>query len=259
MYAVTGICVLFGGGLILRVINGISARVFPALPLYPLPETSPEGEFWLVLSCSMLAMIAYICRSAYLDFRRNGRLVPILLLSKFCSSVLYLAFFITNGPLAYLVAFCIDGSLLLLTFALWLSAASVECLISCVDEDIIAAIGDALFPRGGAFDIGYSDFREANIDDTKKMFAAYYPHMLLGVKLMLRAFDWSPLFLIFRPTTIRRLPLEARQQLLRRIENHWFFGLRMMFTAVKLFVAMPFFNRGEAVMAVGGTSGEATP
>jgi hypothetical protein len=251
MYAVSGLSFLFGGGLIVGGINALSARVFPSLPLYPLPGASPEGKFWLALGLSMMAMITYICRAAYLDPRRNGRLVPILLLSKFCSSVFYLSFFFAYKQLAHLTGFFTDGPLFLVTLALWLPAEAGDKYIDGAEEDILAAVGEAMLPRGGAFEAGYADFRDLCIADARKIFAAQYPPALAVSRAMIRIIDLSPLFLSLRPVTLRRLPIEERQQLLKRIEQHRHFGLRMMLFAVKLFVTLPFFNREETARAVG--------
>jgi hypothetical protein len=251
MYAGSGLCFLFGGGLIVRSVNAVSARVFPSLPLYPLPAASPEGRFWLVLSLSMMAMITYICRAAYLDLRRNGRLVPILLLSKFCSSAFYMGFFIASGHLANLVGFFTDGPLFIVTLIMWLPAMSGDKHIDGTEEDIIAALGEALFPRGGAFEAGYADFRDECMAEARLMIAAQYPATRIGSRIMLRILDLTPLFVMFRPVTLRRLSVEKREQLLTRIEHHRFYGLRVMLMAVKIFVTIPFFNREETARAVG--------
>jgi hypothetical protein len=251
MYAGSGLFFLIGGGLIVKFVNMASARLLPSLPLYPLPAASPEGKFWLALSLSMMAMITYICRAAYLDPRRNGRLVPILLLSKFCSSVFYMGFFIAYGHLANLVGFFTDGPLFLVTLILWLPAEAGGNFIDETEEDIIAAIGEALLPRGGAFEAGYADYRDRCIVDARKLVAAQYPATQIGARAMLRILDLSPVYLSLRPVTLRRLPVEKRMELLKRIEHHSFYGLRVMLTAVKLFVTLPFFNVEENSRAVG--------
>jgi hypothetical protein len=251
MYAGSGLCFLFGGGLIVRSINMVSARVFPFLPLYPLPSDAPEGMFWAALSLSMMAMITYICRAAYLDVRHNGRLVPILLLSKFCSSMFYAAFFITFGHLAHLVGLFTDGPLFVVTLALWLPAAVGENRLDGAEEEIIAAIGDAMFPRGGAFEAGFADYREENMVDIRRMFAAEYGPAQWVSRLMVRLVDLSPVYLSFKFATLRRLPIEDRQRLLRRIEHSRFSFLRLMMVAVKFFVTASFFNREEVARAVG--------
>lgn len=251
MYAVSGLSFLFGGGLIVKSINAVSARILPALPLYPLPGASPEGKFWLVLTLSMMAMITYICRAAYIDQRRNGRLVPVLLLSKFCSSVFYMLFFIAYRHLANLVGFFTDFPLFVVTLILWLPAMSGDKYMNDADEDIIAALGETMFPRGGAFEAGYADYRAECIEDARIMMAEQYPMARAGSRIMLRVLDISPMFLMFRPVTLRRLPYEKRRELLSRIEHHRFYGLRVMLMALKIFATIPFFNREEPAREVG--------
>jgi len=257
MYAVAGLFFLFAGTLITQSANAGSTRILPSLPLYPLPANGTEGKFWLALSLSMMAMITYICRAAYLDIRSNGRLVPILLLSKFCSSVFYLTFFIMQGHLANLIGFLTDGPLFLATFILWIPASAGDKCIDEAEADILAAIGDALLPRGGVFAAGYLDYREECIADARKMMSAYYPAALLASRAMLRILDLSPLFFTLRPVTLRRLPLEKRQAMIRRIEGNRFYGLRMMYMGMKVLVTIPFFNREEAMRAVGYLQEEA--
>ncbi|OQA89915.1 MAG: hypothetical protein BWY28_00653 [bacterium ADurb.Bin236] len=251
MYALAGLFFLVLGSGIAPAVNALSAKVFPALPLYPLPAEGPEGKFWLALSLSLMAMITWICRAAYLDLRRNAFLVPVLLLSKFCSSAFYLAFFIGNGQLAHFVGFMTDGPLFLFTAAMWFFAAPGPRLISRDEEDTLAAIGDALFPPGGAFELGFSDFREECLADARKMFAAQDPVSRLGCRVMIRALDLSPMYILFRPVTLRRLPRERRIVTLQKVESHWLPEVRLLLFAVKILAALPFFNRESAARAVG--------
>jgi hypothetical protein len=251
MYALSGLFFLIAGTRIAPFVNAISGKVFPSLSLYPLPGSAPEGAFWRVLSVSMMAMITWICRSAYLDLRRNGRLIPVLLLSKFCSASLYLFFFATRGHLAQLVGFLTDGPLFLMTLALWLPAETGDRFMDGAEEDIIAALGDAFLPRGGAFELGYADVRDKCIADVRKMMAVQPPVTRLGSRILLHALDLSPVFLALRPVTLRNLPVEKRQEFLRRIECHRLAPLRLILFAIKLFVSVPFFNQPEAERAVG--------
>ncbi len=251
MYAAAGLFFLFLGSGIAPALNSVSARVLPALPLYPLPADGTEGKFWLALSLSMMAMITWICRAAYLDLRRNAPLVPVLLLSKFCSSAFYLAFFIGHGQLVHFVGFMTDGPLFLFTAAMWFFAAPGPRLISRDEEDTLAAIGDALFPPGGAFEVGFSDFREECLADARKMFAAQDAVSRLGCRVMIRALDLSPMYILFRPVTLRRLPRERRIVTLQKVESHWLPEVRLLLFAVKILAALPFFNRESAARAVG--------
>lgn len=250
MYGISGTFFFVAGFRIAPFVNTISEKFLP-LPLYPLPAEGPEGSFWLVLSLSMMAMITYICRAAYLDVRRNGRLVPILLLSKFCSTAFYFYYLITQGQIVHLVGVLTDGPLFLATLILWLPAAPGDKYIDGAEEDILAALGDALMPRGGAFEVGYLDFREECIADARRIFARHSLFTLTVCRLMLRVLDLSPIFISLRPITLRRLPNDQRIALLKRIETGRRPMLRGILMGCKIFVLTPFFNREEAARAVG--------
>lgn len=256
MYAISGAFFFVAGFQIAPFVNQISSRFLP-LPLYPLPSGEPEGAFWLALSLSMMAMITYICRAANLDPRKNGRLVPVLLISKFCSTAFYLYYFASQGQLAYLVGALTDGPLFIATLALWLPASTGDRFITEAEEDMLASLGDGLMPRGGAFEAGYLDFRDECIADARRMFANQGTLALSASRFMLRALDVSPVFLTLRPMTLRRLKTYERSDVLKRIENSRFSMLRAVLLSCKIFVLMPFFNRQSVANAVGYTHPEA--
>lgn len=243
MYALSGLFFLVGGHMIAPFVNQAGARFFTSLPPYPLPSDGHEGAFWLVLSLSMMAMITYICRSVYLDVRRNSGMVPVLLLSKFCSSALYLGFFVSTGQLAHLVGALTDGPLFLVTLYLWFPASPGNKYLDQTEEDIYVAAGQALVPRGGAFESGFEDFREQCLVDGRQLLAALSPVALAVFRLMLRMIDFLPIFLTLRFRTFRRLSLDERQAFLLRMENHPRAVVRMTFLAVKLNTLMPLFNQ----------------
>lgn len=255
MYGVSGLFFLIAGWSIAPAVNAAVKDLLP-LPLYPLPAHGPEGAFWRVLAVSMMAMITYICRAAYLDLRRNAGLVPLLLLSKFCSSAVYLAFFAGNRQFVHLVGALTDGPLFLVTLWLWLPASGGGC-ISATEEDILAAVGDALMPRGGPFETGFADVRGACIADARTLLAGMAPAARAVLRLMLHLLDLAPLYLSLRPATLRRLPLERRAALLHRIDS--LPVLRYMILAVKINILSPFFNRPEIERIVGWTREEAAP
>jgi hypothetical protein len=251
MYALAGLFFLVAGSRIAPFVNGVSERFMPALAPYPLPSHGGEGAFWLALSLSMMAMITWICRAAYLDLRRNGRLVPVLLLSKFCSTAFYVVFFVAGRQLVHLVGALTDGPLFIATLILWLPASTRDRYMDETEEDILAAIGDALMPRGGAFEAGYADFRKECLADARRMLAAQ-PTLTRGAnRIMLRTIDLMPLVLTLRPTSFRRLPLERRIDILKRIENSRVSIVRLALFAAKLNALLPFFNRPEIEREIG--------
>lgn len=253
MYGISGLFFLCAGWAIAPAINAAAKGLLP-LPLYPLPAHGPEGAFWRVLSVSMMAMITYICRAAYLNLRRSAGLVPLLLLSKFCSSALYTAFFIANHQLAHLVGALTDGPLFLVTLWLWLPASAGDRCIDDAEADMLAAVGEALMPRGGPFETGFADVRDACIADARTLLAAMAPAALAVQRVMLRVLDLSPVYLSLRPITLRRLPLDRRVALLRRIEL--IPVLNFILLAVKINTLLPFFNRPEIECVVGWTREE---
>lgn len=252
MYGLSGLFFLVVGSRIAPFVNTVSER-FTALPPYPLPAAGAEGAFWQALSLSMMAMITWICRAAYLDPRRNGRLVPLLLLSKFCSSAFYIAFFAARGHLVCLVGFLTDFPLFVATLVLWLPAAAGDKFIDGAEEDILMAVGEALMPPGGAFDVGYADARERCLADARRMFAAQSPLALAVLRFMLRALDTLPVIMTLRPVTLRRLPPEERRKFLSRLDSHRSSTLRMIFFTAKLEALLPFFNQPEVEREVGWT------
>ena len=241
---------LFGGVWIVPAINAISARIC-SLPLYALPESGMEGAFWRVLGVSMMAMLTWVCVAASVDVRRNCRLVPIMLVSKLCSTLCYLGLFIAFHPLAYLVGVLTDGPIFLVTLALWYLSSPGDRYIDDKEERILAAIGGALVPRGGAFELGYADLRDRCVAGVRRMMAVMDPVALLGTRLLFRTVNLSPILFGLRGCTLLGMLPEDRPGWLTRLERHRLGPVRMMIVAVKAYAAVPFFNEPEAAQAVG--------
>jgi hypothetical protein len=250
MYVAGAAIFLLAGAYIPPVINAISAKLLP-LPLYPLPVSHAEGAFWRVLGVSMMVMLAWICGAVYRDIRGNGRTVPILLVSKFCSTAVYFLLFVTHGYLAYLVGALTDGPIFAITLALWFQALPADRYISPKEEGILVALGDALMPRGGAFRVGYLDLRDACVADARGMCAAENAVTLLSVRLILRILDWAPALMTLRPRTFSGMPQGERAAFLVRLEASRDPLKGMLVLVAKLFVLLPFFNQPDAAQAVG--------
>ena len=169
---------------------------------------------------------------------------------------MYIAFFIGGRQFVSLVGVLTDGPLFLVTLWLWLPASGGAC-ISEAEEDILAAVGDALMPRGGPFETGFMDVRAACIEDARTLLAGMAPVARAVLRLMLHLLDLAPLYLSLRPITLRRLPLKRRIALLHRIDS--LPVLRYMILAVKINILSPFFNRPEIERIVGWTREEAAP
>ncbi len=94
------------------VMNAVSQRAFPSLPLIP----DSAERFWLTLTFSLLLMLAAQSYLVQQDIRRNFRYVWPLLVAKLASAACYLALFLFSVRyFAYLVGCLMDSLLFLLT------------------------------------------------------------------------------------------------------------------------------------------------
>lgn len=240
----------FGGVWIVPVINFVSAHLCP-LPLYPLPPDGMEGAFWRVLGVSMMAMLTWACWKVFQDVRQHSHLTPIILLSKFCSTSLYLVLFASDHYLAYLVGALTDGPIFLLTGLLWFMARPADRYLDRREEDIVVAIGDALVPPGGAFSTGFMDLRGECLADIRRSLGSLAPLSLFGTRLLVRAINIAPMLAGLRFGTLLGASSEKRSALLMRLESHRWWLIRAMTIAVKSIILMAFFNQHGVSRAVG--------
>ncbi|MCX5758385.1 MAG: hypothetical protein NTU83_07765 [Candidatus Hydrogenedentes bacterium] len=221
------------GPYIPAVINVVSRFISP-LPLYLLPANAPEGAFWRVLSVSMMAMITWIAVQAYRDPRGHANLVPVLLLSKACSTACYTVFFIMYGHLAYIVGFVTDGPIFLVTAGLWYAAAGGDRYLTPGEQRILAVIGKAFMPR---------------VSGACRMLSALDMPTLVGLRLSLHMLNWTSL-----PSFGRRLTTLTQDQqvlVLTRLEVKRSVLLRGLVITAKVLTLVPFFEQPEAARAVG--------
>ena len=251
MYLFGAAFFLLFGAYIPEAVNLISSALHLPMPLYPLPLLGHEGAFWRVLSVSMMFMLAWICGAAYADPRANANLVPVLLVSKFCSTSVYFVLFLKHGYLAYIIGSITDGPIFVLSLYLWFRALPGENHLAPKEEQILVALGNAILPQGGAFSLGYLDLREETLADTHRMFAAFDGITLLGMRLILRLFNFAPLLTGQRAATLLMLDEADRQTVLARIETHRWAWVRALMLVLKVHVAVPFFNQTAAAQAVG--------
>ncbi|MBI2975085.1 MAG: hypothetical protein HYY43_05805 [Deltaproteobacteria bacterium] len=81
----------------------------------------PTEHFWQVLAVSLLCLLTYISFSVAKDIRQNLSHVKYIILSKFVTTVGFLAFFILSGPyFAYLAGAVIDFIILALTWSCYI-------------------------------------------------------------------------------------------------------------------------------------------
>jgi len=242
---------LFAGVYIVPVINAISARIIPSLPLYPLPEGNLEGAFWRVLSVSMMAMLTWACCMIYKDVRRNNRIVVVILLSKFCSTACYAGLFLSNPYLAFLVGALTDGPIFLLTLVLWYVAKAGDRFIDEKEEEIFIAIGDAFIPRGGAFDLGFLDKRDECLAILRRFLAVQDAVTVLSFRIALRALNLTPVYLNLRCQSLLTIPPKERSSYIERIETNSFAPIIAMVLLAKTYVVVPFFNLPDVHKAIG--------
>jgi len=121
MYFFAGLTFLFLHNTLFGQMNSISNLIFQ--DKYPLIPTSTE-KFWLVLTSSMMLMLVVICIFVAADPEKYLAMVVILLVSKACSTSLYLVFFRREKYFAYLVGALTDGPLFLITLIFFIWAAA---------------------------------------------------------------------------------------------------------------------------------------
>jgi hypothetical protein len=119
-YFFAGLTFLFGQNFLLGQINAMSNMLFKGK--YPLIPASSE-RFWLVLTSSMMLMLTVLCIFAAVDPEKYLSMVVIILISKACSTGLYIWFFIKDKYFAYIVGALTDGPLFLVTLVFFIWAA----------------------------------------------------------------------------------------------------------------------------------------
>jgi hypothetical protein len=117
LFALSGVIFFFFPGVVFTLLN-IIPKIFEAVDVLP----APAEYFWLVLSFSMMAMLAVLCFASAAD-PANRVYVGTILLSKLVSSTGYLYLFFSHQPegtplFAYLAGALTDFPIFL--FILWL-------------------------------------------------------------------------------------------------------------------------------------------
>ena len=114
-FALAGLSFLFAQNFLLNNINQLTQHFFPHLATLSL---STE-KFWLVLTSSMMLMITVLSLLAAMDVRKKKDYCYFVLLSKACSTFLFIVFFFEQGRIpAYLVGALTDGSIFVILFIL---------------------------------------------------------------------------------------------------------------------------------------------
>ena len=221
-------------------------------PPWPLVGAGMEVRFWQVLGVSLMAILALLCLYIARDVRRYGPLITALLAAKLTSTVCYAGFFLADGNWAYLVGALTDGAIFLISLALWYLASPADRFLDDYETAVLAAVGDTLLPRGGAFPEGYVDARERCLEEARQLLAVQPGSDVFLTRLMLRLVDALPLAMGYCGRFSRLKPA-SRTAFFERLESCRFGLIRIMATGLNLYVVTPFFN---APMADGQAPGE---
>jgi hypothetical protein len=247
MYSVGAVGFLVIGGWIPGLLESLVGRplgfsAYPALV---------EGAFWRALAVSMMAMITWISWQSWRDPRANANLVPILLLSKACSTGVYFIYFLKDGAFPYLLGMFTDGPIFVVTAFLWWMSLPGPRILSGAERRTLETLGDTLLPTGGAFPTGYRDHADACAADIARLLSAQPWFMLAYVRLWLHALEYAPFWRLRRCVRLHDLPREARTHLLEALEASGNLLVRKGIFLIKAMCVLPFFERSEACEAVG--------
>jgi choline dehydrogenase-like flavoprotein len=205
-----------------------------------------QEYLWLSLGFAYMVVITGLCLIAQADVVRYRPLLLLLAAGKAASSLTSLAFFLLQeSAFAYLLGALVDGSLI--GVALWLYV-----LAGRIDRPLVA--GGARRPGLGtaerrtlsaicaAMAPGIDGLPAAEVEvdasgPVADFLAAVPPHLLLQLRLGMRAFEWLPF-----PRRFSRLDLAARERFLARLE-----GSRSALKLDLLLMAKLFSTLGYAV------------
>ena len=254
MYFIGAVGFLLIGSWIPGILEALLGRPLGFAP-YP---AMVEGAFWRALAVSMMAMITWISWKAWRDPRANANLVPVLLLSKACSTSVYFLYFIKDGTFQYLLGMLTDGPIFVATALLWWMALPGPALLSRREFQTLSAFGDALLPKGGAYPAGYRDYADACEPDMIRILAVQPWFMLLYVRMWLTALEFAPWWRMFRRARLVSLPLDQRVHLLEGLENSRSLLLRKGIFLLKAMCALTHFEHDEPRKAVGYATEEAS-
>ncbi|MBS1862481.1 MAG: GMC family oxidoreductase [Actinobacteria bacterium] len=178
---------------------------------------------WLSLGFAYMVVITGICLIAQSDLVRFRPLLLLLAAGKAASSSTSLAFFLLQEhAFAYLLGALVDGSLILLALWLYVLAGRVEpppgtggarrTGLGAAERRTLSAICAAMAP--GIDGLPAAE-REVEVSGPVADFlTAVPPHLLLQLRLGLRAFEWLPF-----PRRFSRLDPPRRERFLARLEG----------------------------------------
>jgi len=126
VFGAGGLVFLFGSRPLFFLANTLSQEILgPEWPVMPVPDQ----HFWLTLTFAMMLMLTMISWRIQQDVRSSQALIQVILASKLASTLIFMAFFFTDGPyLLYLLgAVGCDGPIFLITLIFYRRARRSGC------------------------------------------------------------------------------------------------------------------------------------
>lgn len=95
------------------------------------------------------------------------------------------------------------------------------------------------------------DRLEAFTDEVDAAISTASKTLRAGLVAMLEIIQWSPIFILGKPSTFEGLSLEDRARFLTRLERSSFVPLALIFVAWKTLLTMLYFEAPEQLAALG--------
>jgi choline dehydrogenase-like flavoprotein len=205
-----------------------------------------QEYLWLSLGFAYMVVITGLCVIAQSDVVRYRPLLLLLAAGKAASSLTSLAFFlIQEHAFAYLLGFLVDGSLILVALWLYVLAGRIDRPLvaggarrpglGAAERRTLSAVCSAMAP--GIDGLPAAELEVDASGPVADFLGAVPPHLLLQLRLGLRAFEWLPF-----PGRFSRLDQPARERFLAKLE-----GSRSSLKLDLLLMAKLFSTLGYAV------------
>jgi choline dehydrogenase-like flavoprotein len=205
-----------------------------------------QEYLWLSLGFAYMVVITGLCVIAQSDVVRYRPLLLLLAAGKAASSLTSLAFFvIQEHAFAYLLGALVDGSLIFVTLWLYVLAGRIDRPLvaggprrpglGAAERRTLSAVCSAMAP--GIDGLPAAELEVDASGPVADFLGAVPPHLLLQLRLGLRAFEWLPF-----PRRFSRLDQPARERFLVKLE-----GSRSALKLDLLLMAKLFSTLGYAV------------
>jgi choline dehydrogenase-like flavoprotein len=214
-----------------------------------------QEYLWLSLGFAYMVVITGLCVIAQSDVVRYRPLLLLLAAGKAASSLTSLAFFlIQKHAFAYLLGFLVDGSLIGVALWLYVLAGRIDRPLAvgggrrpglgAAERRTLSAVCSAMAP--GIDGLPAAEIEVDASGPVADFLGAVPPHLLLQLRLGLRAFEWLPF-----PRRFSKLDQPARERFLAKLESsHSSLKLDLLLMA-KLFSTLGYAVTPEVQARVG--------